>query len=135
MKKGLLLLVILLLVGCSNGKNAYFTTNNNNKLQTEQQDVEKIVKNDPHIKRVVALFTKDAALIGIEVKPFSKWNKKKYEKKWQKEIEKALPDQKVLVSTDLKIIWEVEKLTKNNVDDEKLKKEITKLKDHSKEET
>jgi len=123
------------LVGCSSGKTTFLTENNDNKFKTEQQDVEKIVKGDPHIKKVVALFTKDAAIIGIEVKPFSKWSKKKYEKRWQKEIEKALPNQNVLVSTDLKIIWEVEKITKKNMSDEKLKKKITKLKDLSKEET
>ncbi|HWI47596.1 MAG TPA: YhcN/YlaJ family sporulation lipoprotein [Rummeliibacillus sp.] len=135
MKKGLLLLVVLLLVGCNNGKTAYFTANEDDNYKTERQDVEKIVKDDQHIKRVVALFTKDAALIGIEVKPLSKWNKQKYEKKWQKEMEKALPNHKVLVSTDLKIIWETERLAKKKLDDEQLKKEITKLKELSKEET
>ncbi|MGG0657073.1 hypothetical protein [Rummeliibacillus pycnus] len=135
MKKGLLLLLALLLVGCNNGKTAYFTTNDDDMYKTQRQDLEQIIKNDPHIKKVTALFTKDAALIGIEVKPLSKWKKKKYEKEWQKKMEKALPEQTVLVSTDLKIIWEAEKLAKKKLDDEKLKKEITKLKDLSKEET
>ncbi|MGX9133437.1 hypothetical protein ACWV26_03505 [Rummeliibacillus sp. JY-2-4R] len=135
MKKGLLLLVVFLLVGCSSSKTEYFTANHDDKFKTQQQDVENVVKNDKHIKRVTALFSEDAAIIGIEVKQASKWKKQKYEKEWQKELEKALPNHKVLVSTDLKIIWETEKLAKQKLDDQQLKEKIKKLRDLAKEET
>ncbi len=135
MKKGLLLLVVFLLVGCSAPKAEYFMVNHDDKFKEQQQDVEAVVKNDKHIRRVAALFSEDAAIIGIEVKPASKWNKQKYEKEWQKELEKTLPNHDVLVSTDLKIIWEAEKLAKQKLDDQQLKEKIKKLKDLSKEET
>lgn len=135
MKKVVLLLIALLLVGCNNVKTTYFTSNHDDQFKEQQRTVEQIVKNDPHAKKVIAIFSKDAAIVGIEVQPLYKWNKQKYERQWQKKIEKALPDHEVLVSTDLKVIWEAEKLAKEGKDGKKLKKEIEMLKDLSKEET
>ena len=135
MKKGLLLLVTLILVGCNNGQTSFFTTNKDSSHKDQRQEIEQIVKDDQHIKRVTALLTDNAAIVGIEVKPFSKWKKRQYEKEWQKEIEKALPQKDVLVSTDLKIMIETDKLAKKQMDEKELDKKIKELKELSEEET
>ena len=135
MKKWFGLLVILILVGCNNGKNDFMATNNKEEYQQQQQKIEQILKEDKHVKRVTAVFTKDSAILGIEVKPFSKWNKQKYEKKWKKEVKKALPDRNVVVSTDLKLIMETDKLAKKQLSEKKLDKKIKDLKKLEKEET
>lgn len=135
MKKGLLLLVTLILVGCNNGQTSFFTTNKDSSHKDQRQEIEQIVKDDQHIKRVTALLTDNAAIVGIEVKPFSKWKKRQYEKEWQKEIEKALPQKNVLVSTDLKIMIETDKLAKKQMDEKELDKKIKELKELSEEET
>lgn len=135
MKKWFVLLVIFILVGCNNGKNDFMTTNSKEKYQEQQQEIEQILKEDQHIKRVTTVITKDAAIVGIEVKPFSKWNKQKYEKKWEKEIKKALPERNVVVSTDLKLIMETDKLAKKQLSEKKLNKKIKELKKLKKEQT
>ena len=135
MKKGLLLLVTLILVGCNNGQTSFFTTNKDSSHKDQRQEIEQIVKDDQHIKRVTALLTDNAAIVVIEVKPFSKWKKRQYEKEWQKEIEKALPQKDVLVSTDLKIMIETDKLAKKQMGEKELDKKIKELKELSEEET
>jgi hypothetical protein len=135
MKRGLLLLVAFLLVGCNDEKIDFLSTNDDQANKEQQQQVAQIVKDDQRVRRVTALFTTDAAIVGIEVKPFSKWKKQQYEKEWQKEIEKALPNKNVLVSTDLKIILETDKLIREKETDKKINKKIEKLKALTKEET
>lgn len=138
MRKGkgiFLFVIVLLLVGCNNGKDSFLTANKEDQYQEQRQEIERVLKDDQHVKRVTALLTNNEALIGIEVKPLSKWNKKKYELKWQKELEKALPEQEVVASTDLKIIIETDKLAKKKLEEKKLDKKIKELKKLKEEET
>ncbi|AMW98218.1 YhcN/YlaJ family sporulation lipoprotein [Rummeliibacillus stabekisii] len=137
MKKSLLMFIALLtvLAGCGKSNSAAISVNDDHKYQEERQSVEKVLGHDKHVQKVSVLFTKKEAIVGVEVKPFSKWNKKKYEKKWKKEIKRALPNRNVLVSTDQKIIMETDRLNEKKMSEKKVKEKIKNLKELAEEQT
>src|SRR5690625_1778042 len=87
-----------------------------------------------------AVNTDEKMLMAIEVEHNERFNLTSIQKQLQKEIEEQFPHIKVEFSTDKKIILELDKLEKkiqkdNTYSQKKLKKEMDKLINQSKEQT
>lgn len=101
----------------------------------ENQKVEEVLKEeDGRIVSAVAVFVEEDLLVGIQVKPLSRFSKTKIEEELTKEMEKAFPEETVTLSADLKIFWETDKLDELEEED-KLHKKVETIKSLSKEET
>ena len=121
--------VLLLLSGCI--PNEYKFENHTNE---ETSEAEELLREDDRIKGVAALLHEDHLLVGIRVKTFSRFNKRKIADEMEEKLKEAYPDLTVFVSADSKILTETNKLILKN-DDKGLKKKIDKLISLAEEET
>lgn len=122
----------LLLAGCGAGAGEIRVAGGEPE---ENQKVEEVLKEeDGRIVSAVAVFVKEDLLVGIQVKPLSRFSKTKIEEELTKELEKAFPEETVTLSADLKIFWETDKLDELEEED-KLHKKVETIKSLSKEET
>ncbi len=125
-------LLLLLLAGC-NERDQVETYTNTNDTQL-QNEVAQLFKQEDNIERVNILLVENELFVAMQLKPFSKWNKQKIEKKWQQKIEQQFEQQTVLVSTDFKLYWETSKLLEEK-SQQKVQQKLQHLKKLSKEET
>ncbi|WP_213422328.1 hypothetical protein [Bhargavaea massiliensis] len=122
----------LLLAGCGSGAGEIRVSGGEPE---ENQKVEKVLKEeDGRIVSAVAVFVEEDLLVGVQVKPLSRFSKTKIEEELTKEMEKAFPEETVTLSADLKIFWETDKLDELE-EEEKLHKKVETIKSLSKEET
>ncbi|WP_449622584.1 YhcN/YlaJ family sporulation lipoprotein [Robertmurraya sp. Marseille-Q9965] len=99
---------------------------------------EKMITKD-EITDVRAVNTDKELLVAIKVENFNRFRLKSIEKTVKSDLEKMYPNHKVVVSTDKKMFWELEKieqrLQKNNMNKKSLKKDLQKLESILKEQT
>lgn len=86
-----MLCVLLLLSGCI--PNEYKFENHTDENASE---AEELLREDDRIKGVAALFYEDHLLVGIRVKTFSRFNKRKIADEMEKELKEEYPDLKGL---------------------------------------
>ncbi len=102
------------------------------------QAKEKMITKD-EITDVMAVNTDKELLVAIKVENFNRFRLKSIEKTVKSDLEKMYPNHKVVVSTDKKMFWELEKieqrLQKNNTNKKRLKKDLQKLESLIKEQT
>ena len=102
------------------------------------QAKEKMITKD-EITDVRAVNTDKELLAAIKVENFNRFRLKSIEKTVKSDLEKMYPNHKVVVSTDKKMFWELEKieqkLQKNNTNKKSLKKDLKKLENLIKEQT
>ncbi|MEM5595105.1 YhcN/YlaJ family sporulation lipoprotein [Niallia circulans] len=99
---------------------------------------EKIITKE-EISDVKAVNTDKELFVAIKVDNFDRFRLKSIEKTVKSDLEKMYPNHKVVVSTDKKMFWELEKieqrLQKNNMNKKSLKKDLQKLESILKEQT
>ena len=124
--------LLLLIAGCNDREKVetYALTDN----AENQQEVEKLLKEDDAIEQANLLVFDDELFVAMQLKPFKKWNREKIEKDLKKKLEDKFSDSKVNVSADFKMFWESTKLMEEN-DQKKMLKELHELKKLAKEET
>ena len=98
-------------------------------------ELEQELKQHKAVKGFKSVSDEKDIVVAIEIKRLSRFNKEKIEKKITKQLEKSYPDKSVLVTSDLKVKWEVEKIIKEKKKEKKLTKSIENIKSLSKEET
>lgn len=145
----LLLTIIGLGSGCNGNQNELGDNNkdlSNSQVHTSEpvnqsvanQAKEKVIRKE-EISGVKAVNTDKELVLAIKVDNFNRFQLKKIEKNIKTDLEKMYPDYKVIVSADSKIYLEVEKLEqklqKDKVQMETLKKELDKIKSLMKEQT
>ncbi|WP_159431566.1 YhcN/YlaJ family sporulation lipoprotein [Ornithinibacillus halophilus] len=134
------LLVIGLLTSCgtemnnSSGRNSQdiqltkISTKGNIHDQTAANRAKEILSKNDSVTAVQAVNTSNKMLITIEIPHHERFLLEKKRKELQKKMEKEFPDYKVELSTDKKIILELEdlekKLREDNISNKKLEKEL-----------
>lgn len=122
-------LVLLLLTACSNQrKEAIYPA-------VDSQGLEQILNKQDTINGYTSVLNDGDIVVAIDIKRMKRFNKEKIEKNLKKEIEEKFPDKEILVSGDLKLRWEIEKVIDEQQESEKLTKTIEEIKSLSKEET
>jgi len=101
----------------------------------DEQRAERVLDGEERISSAVAVFVKEDLLVGVDVKPLSRFKKAKIEEKLKKKMEEEFPERTVTLSGDQKIYWETEKLEKLRDDKKKLHDQVETIKSLSKEET
>ena len=122
-------LILLLLSACSNESARVVYPD------AAPDELEQELKQHKAVKGYKSVSDENDIVVAIEIKRLSRFNKEKIEKKITKQLNKTYPDKKVLVTSDLKVKWEVEKIIKEKKEEKKLTKSIEKIKSLSKEET
>ncbi|WP_078381377.1 YhcN/YlaJ family sporulation lipoprotein [Sutcliffiella halmapala] len=137
-------LLVSMLSACGGGEvqerveDTVSPTSTKQKEKTEKENrAEEIAKDVSEVKDAIAYDAEDELLVAFHLKQFQKFFTEKVEKKVKKALEKEFPDEKVVVSHDLKIRLEIERLRKDieekNLSDKEIKKRIKKIDDLRKE--
>jgi len=100
-----------------------------------EKEVEAILKEQKFVDKTTVIQYDNSMLVAVQIKPWDKWKKTKLEKKLQKKFDEKYPNKDVFVSADYKIFYEANKIKREQVEDNKLKDKIKKLKNLAKEET
>ncbi|MCM3636960.1 hypothetical protein M3152_04440 [Sporosarcina luteola] len=125
----MMLCVLLLLSGCMPNEFKF-----ENHTEEDASKAEELLKKEKRVKGVAALFHEDHLLVGIRVKTFSRFNKRKIASEIEKKLKEEYPDLAVFVSADSKILNETNKLILKK-DEKGLKKKIHHLISLAEEET
>lgn len=131
-KLAFVLFVPFLLFGCS--KEQSIQTADASIDEKDRLEIEDMVKSKKEVYSGTVILVDNELLVAIQVNPWIGFKEQKVEKRLQKEIEEKYPDLDVVVSSDYKILWESEKLLKEE-DEQKVSDEMKKLKELAKEET
>lgn len=140
----LLLLFIIFLAGCNHNESSYSDNPNITHLSTSSNQeaavqAKELFTDREDIEAVHAVNTKDTLLVTIEIPHHERFSLEEKSKTYQKELERAFPDFTIELSTDKKIIIETaeleEKIVKNNLVEDEIKKQMEKIIHLSKEQT
>lgn len=123
-----ILLLSLLLTACSSPKDQVYSDRDTSKL-------EQVLKEQDKIAGYQSVIDNNDVVVAIDIPRFKRFQKVKIEDEVKKAIEKEFPDKEVIVTGDLKIKWEIEKIVDKKKKNDELKKSISDIKSLSKEET
>ena len=143
----LILMVIGLCFGCND--NTFSIDNKDSNIsqvkiskpfsQTVANQAKENTILEEEISDVKAVNTDKELLVAIKVKQFDRFQLKKIEKNIKSDLEKMYPDHKILVSSDQKMYFELDKLErklqKEKTDMKKFEKDIKKIKSLMKEQS
>lgn len=135
-----MLLIFSWLIGCGGGEVKERVTDTVTQTSTKQkektdkeQKAEEIAKNLKEVKGAIAYDSEEQLLVAFHVIQSQKFFTEQIEKKVKKALEKEFPDEKVIVSHDLKIRLEIERLRRDieqkNLDEKEIKKRLEKIED------
>ncbi|WP_391208177.1 hypothetical protein [Psychrobacillus sp. L4] len=120
---------VLLLTACSNNvKQEIYPSN-------DVPEIEHVLDGNKSIIGYKSVAGENDIIVAIDIRRMSRFKTEKIEKKIKKQLEEKFPDKDVLVTGDLKIKWEIEKIIKERMQTDKLKKSIDQIKSLSKEAT
>src|SRR5690625_7951889 len=131
--------ILLLFVGCGKNRPNMDSTSNPNidiqftnvktteSLAQENANTAKrtLIQHD-HINTVKAVNSEKDLVIAFEIDHLKRFNLEKIRKKIQKEMDEKFPDLNVIVSTDQKIVLELDRLEEKIFSDSISKKELNK---------
>ncbi|MCM3358953.1 MULTISPECIES: YhcN/YlaJ family sporulation lipoprotein [unclassified Psychrobacillus] len=123
-----ILLLSLLLTACSSPKDQVYSDRDTSKL-------EQVLKVQDKIAGYQSVIDNNDVVVAIDIPRFKRFQKVKIEDEVKKAIEKEFPDKEVIVTGDIKIKWEIEKIVEKKKKNDELKKSINDIKSLSKEET
>jgi metal-sulfur cluster biosynthetic enzyme len=134
-----LMVSVVLLAACGQGEvkervedTVMRTSNEQKEKSDKEQRAEKIAKDFKEVKGAVAYDTEDELVVAFHVTQYQKFFTEQIEKKVKKALEKEFPDEKVVVSHDLKMRLEIERLRRDveqkDISKKELEKRIKKMK-------
>ncbi|RSL31944.1 hypothetical protein D7Z54_18365 [Salibacterium salarium] len=149
MKTRSILLITFLFLGfasgCAENPDSAMKDNGITKVQNVSMDQslsnkakEKVTKMQD-ITEAKAVNTDKDLVLAVQIKQFNRFQTKSIEKKVKTNLKKWFPNRRIDVSTDLKILLELgeleDRLQENNMNQQKLKKELQQIKNLMKEKT
>ncbi|WP_096155103.1 MULTISPECIES: YhcN/YlaJ family sporulation lipoprotein [Bacillus] len=116
------------------------TSNTSQTQQQKEEKAENIALQFPEMKQAKAISSNGEMIVAIQVKQMQKFFTESIEKKVKEQLKKEFPEkEKIYVSHDLKIWFEVQKLDRarqeNNLDSKEIEKRFKKLNKLRKEKT
>jgi metal-sulfur cluster biosynthetic enzyme len=134
-----LIVSLVLLVACGQGEvkervedTVMRTSNEQKEKSDKEQRAEEIAKDFKEVKGAVAYDTEDELVVAFHVTQYQKFFTEQIEKKVKKALEKEFPDENVVVSHDMKIRLEIERLRRDveqkDISEKELEKRIEKMK-------
>ncbi|KMJ58183.1 hypothetical protein AB685_09710 [Bacillus sp. LL01] len=134
-----LLISISVVAACGNGEvkerveDTVMRTSNEQKEKSDKEErAEKIATDFKEVKGAIAYDTEDELVVAFHVAQYQKFFTEKIEKKVKKALEEEFPDENVVVSHDLKIRLEIERLRRDveqkDISEKELDKRIEKMK-------
>lgn len=113
------------------------TSTKKKEKSDKEKRAEEIAIDFKEVKGAVAFDSEDELLVAFHVTQYQKFFTEKIEAKVKKALEKEFPDENVIVSHDLKIRLEIERLRKDikekNLTEKEINKRIEKIDDLRKE--
>ncbi|WP_368654667.1 YhcN/YlaJ family sporulation lipoprotein [Ornithinibacillus sp. 4-3] len=133
----LILLLSMTLIGCSNNNDE---NNPQASSATHPPVVEEaiaLVSEERDVNKVQAIANEENLVIAFKVNSLKNFQLKKIKKSIKEKVEKNFPDYDVTVSTDLKIMLELNKLQEeqDTLSEDEFKQALQKIIDLEKEET
>jgi metal-sulfur cluster biosynthetic enzyme len=98
-------------------------------------EIVQVLNDNKSINGYKSITDKNDVIVAIDIRRMNRFSTEKIENKIKKQLEEKFPEKDVLVTGDLKIRWEVEKIIKEKMQTDKLKKSIDQIKSLSKEAT
>lgn len=131
MRKLLILIVMaIVLAGCNGEQNKSASTNANKQLLN---DVELLLKKHDNIKDYSIVIAQPYIAVSIDVSPWQRYKKKKIADKVEKQLKEKFKNYKLIVSSDIKMKFELQKIHEKAPVEQA--KKLEKLKKLLKEET
>jgi len=132
----IIICILLLFVGCGKKPNMESTSNidiqfTNVKTtealaQEKANTAKRTLSQHDHINTVKAVNSEKDLVIAFEIDHLKRFNLEKIRKRIQKEMDEKFPDLNVIVSTDQKIVLELDRLEEKIHSDSISKKELNK---------
>ncbi|TQR11686.1 hypothetical protein [Psychrobacillus soli] len=123
------LLLFLLLTACSNETDQVMYPSN------DLPELKQVLNSNEAVYGFKGIVDKDDVLVSIDIRRMNQFKENKIAKKITKQLEEKYPDKEFLVTNDLKLKWEIEKIMKQELKTEELTKSVEKIKSLLKEET
>jgi uncharacterized protein YceK len=125
--------ITIFLSGCSSVPtlNFYHAKDDESEVET----LKTVLVKEEKTSEAIGVFFNHQLVVAVQVRPLSKFGKEKVEKRISKKLKKEFPNREVFVSSDLKIMWELKDLVKEEPSDKTLKKKLKDIKSLAKEET
>lgn len=125
--------ITIFLSGCSSNPTLKFFHAKDNKSEVET--LKTVLVKEEKTSEAIGVFFDHHLVVAVQVRPLSKFSKEKVEKRITKKLKKEFPNHEVFVSSDLKIMWELSDLVKDDPSDKALKKKLKDIQSLAKEET
>ncbi|MEK4484896.1 hypothetical protein MHH81_04765 [Psychrobacillus sp. FSL H8-0484] len=123
-------LLFLFITACSNTEEK-----ENIYSESDSTQLEQVLKKQESINGFKSVMDKNDLLVALDIKRMKRFQMEKITTKITKELEEKFPNKEVMVTGDLKIKWEIEKVIDQQLKEDKLVEAIEKIKSLSKEET
>lgn len=145
-----IIICLILLAGCTNNAAPMNSKNTddinltkistvNNYSQVPSNQAKDDLGRNEEVISVKAVNTDNMIVIGVEIEHLERFNLAENREKYKKEMKKKFKDMDVELSTDMKINIELEKLEKDirdeKISNKKLKSELKRIAELSKEQT
>lgn len=139
-KLTVLIIIALVLTSCASNnpktkqdssQGTIHLSNQTSHSQSKAEQAKEKLRHDENINHVLAVNSKDKLVIAIEVPHMKRFQLKKIEKHATKKMKKTFPNMTVHLSTDKKIVMELDELENElatrDVSQKELNKKINKL--------
>lgn len=125
--------LIIFLSGCTGDPtlNFFHAKNDDSEVET----LKTVLIKEEKTSEAIGVFFDHQLVVAVQVRPLSKFGKEKVEKRITRKLKKEFPNHEVFVSSDLKIMWELKDLVKDQPSDKTLKNKLKDIQALAKEET
>ncbi|HIS28248.1 MAG TPA: YhcN/YlaJ family sporulation lipoprotein [Candidatus Avamphibacillus intestinigallinarum] len=124
--------LLIMLIACNDSNDEASVRDNHSIDQYPAKNTEQLLKDHKEVTKAHAVNSNDYLVAAFDVKQRHKWNLEKRKKQYKKQLKKEFPNHTILLSTDQKLIHELNKLNnqlnKGELSKNEIKHHIKRLK-------
>src|SRR5699024_11103066 len=117
-----------MLIACNDSNDEASVRDNHSIDQYPAKNTEQLLKDHKEVTKAHAVNSNDYLVAAFDVKQRHKWNLEKRKKQYKKQLKKEFHNHTILLSTEQKLINELNKLNNKNKKNYKKKKKIKSIK-------